>query len=235
MGLAEAGADIAIWGTNPTKNEPAAAAWQATGRKVHLERCDVSDEAAVERPSPPRSRRWAGSTACSPTPAPAGSRPGIWELTTEEWRRVMGINLDGAFFTVRAGARHMVERGGGGRHRADARRRPRSTAPRTSRTTRRRKTALLGLTRAMAVGLARHGVRVNAISPGWTDTDLTAAGKPNEKFVHEHHDPHAGAALGRPGRVRRRRRLPGRPVAHVPHRRHARGRRRLHDLLSRSL
>jgi NAD(P)-dependent dehydrogenase (short-subunit alcohol dehydrogenase family) len=45
------------------------------------------------------------------------------------------------------------------------------------------KTALLGLTRAMAVGLARHGVRVNAISPGWTDTDLTAAGKLNDKFV----------------------------------------------------
>jgi NAD(P)-dependent dehydrogenase (short-subunit alcohol dehydrogenase family) len=45
------------------------------------------------------------------------------------------------------------------------------------------KTALLGLTRAMAVGLARHKIRVNAISPGWTETDLTAAGMQNEKFM----------------------------------------------------
>jgi NAD(P)-dependent dehydrogenase (short-subunit alcohol dehydrogenase family) len=45
------------------------------------------------------------------------------------------------------------------------------------------KTALLGLMRALAVGLARHGVRVNALSPGWTVTDLTAAGLKNEKFV----------------------------------------------------
>ncbi len=45
------------------------------------------------------------------------------------------------------------------------------------------KTALLGLTRSLAVSLARYGVRVNAISPGWTDTDLLASGKENEKFV----------------------------------------------------
>jgi NAD(P)-dependent dehydrogenase (short-subunit alcohol dehydrogenase family) len=45
------------------------------------------------------------------------------------------------------------------------------------------KTALLGLTRAMAVGLARHKVRVNALLPGWTDTDLVAPGKANQKFV----------------------------------------------------
>jgi NAD(P)-dependent dehydrogenase (short-subunit alcohol dehydrogenase family) len=35
-------------------------------------------------------------------------------LETAEWQRVMRINLDGAFFTLRAAARHMVGRGGGG-------------------------------------------------------------------------------------------------------------------------
>ena len=35
-------------------------------------------------------------------------------MSTEEWRRVMSVNLDGAFFTLRAAARHMTERGDGG-------------------------------------------------------------------------------------------------------------------------
>ena len=45
------------------------------------------------------------------------------------------------------------------------------------------KTALLGLGRSLAVGLARHGIRVNTVSPGWTDTDLLAEGKAHGRFV----------------------------------------------------
>ena len=36
------------------------------------------------------------------------------DMTLDEWRRVMAINLDGAFLTLRAVARHLVERGEGG-------------------------------------------------------------------------------------------------------------------------
>jgi len=46
------------------------------------------------------------------------------------------------------------------------------------------KTALLGMIRAMAVGLARYGIRCNSVLPGWTDTDLTAGGKANPKFLN---------------------------------------------------
>ena len=58
-GLAECGAAVAIWGTNPKKNQAAEEVLRATGRKVHVERCDVSDEDAVER-----------SFAATKTPAP---------------------------------------------------------------------------------------------------------------------------------------------------------------------
>ena len=231
MGLAEAGADIAIWGNNPTKNEAAVARLEATGRKVHLERCDVSDEAAVEAAFAATLAAMGRVDSVFANAGTSGFTPGIWELPTEEWRRVMGVNLDGAFFTVRAGARHMVERGERGRHRddrvdVDDPRRPEPAALR-----RVSKTALLGLTRAMAVGLARHGVRVNAISPGWTDTDLTAAGKTNEKFVHNTTTRTPVRRWADPDEFGARGRVPGRPVAHVPHGRHARGRRGLHDLL----
>ncbi len=39
---------------------------------------------------------------------------GFVDMTTAEWRRVLEVNLDGAFFTLRAAARHMVSRPGGG-------------------------------------------------------------------------------------------------------------------------
>ena len=46
----------------------------------------------------------------------------------------------------------------------------------------RRQCQLLGLMRSLAVGYARHGVRVNAILPGWTKTDMTARNHESEKF-----------------------------------------------------
>ena len=182
LGLARAGADVAIWGTNPTKNEVAALRLATTGRRVHAERCDVSDEDAVERSFAATVAALGRVDSVFVNAGTSGSVPAIWELTTAEWRRVMGINLDGAFFTARAAARHLVEQGDGGAivfvaststiHGAPMQ--PHYAAS---------KTALLGLTRALAVGLARYGIRVNALSPGWTDTDLLAPGKDNERFV----------------------------------------------------
>jgi NAD(P)-dependent dehydrogenase (short-subunit alcohol dehydrogenase family) len=51
--VAEAGADVAIWGTNAEKNEEARDALAKTGRRVLALQCDVGDEAEVAR-----SRSW---------------------------------------------------------------------------------------------------------------------------------------------------------------------------------
>lgn len=182
-GLARAGADLAIWGTNPTKNAAAVEELTALGASVHAERCDVSDEDAVEAAFAATLEAVGGRIdSVFANAGTSGATPGLWELSTAEWRRVMSVNLDGAFFTLRAASRHMVERGGGGAmvlvaststiHGAPAQ--PHYAAS---------KTALLGLTRSLAVGLARHGVRVNALSPGWTETELTALGMQNERFM----------------------------------------------------
>ena len=105
------GADVAIWGTNEDKNAAAAEQLAATADKVLALRCDVGDQDAGRgghgrRPSP----SWARSTAASPTPASAGG-PQLPAMTADEWRRVLRVNLDGAFFTLQAAVRHMVERG----------------------------------------------------------------------------------------------------------------------------
>jgi NAD(P)-dependent dehydrogenase (short-subunit alcohol dehydrogenase family) len=182
LGLARAGADIAIWGTNPDKNAAAAEELRATGVRVHAERCDVSDEAAVDA-------SFAATVDAlgkvDSTFANAGAShwtPSVVDLSFEDWRHIMAINLDGAFLTMRAAARHMVTRGEGGSIVAVSSTSAIHGAPNQPHYAA-SKTALLGLVRAMAVGMARHRIRVNALLPGWTDTALVAPGKANQKFV----------------------------------------------------
>jgi NAD(P)-dependent dehydrogenase (short-subunit alcohol dehydrogenase family) len=91
--------------------------------------------------------------------------PGVaWELTDEEWRRTLAVNLDGVFFMSRAAVRHMLAAGGGAivnisSHAAWTGFTDVSPAYGAS------KAGVLGLTTAFAAQLAGRGVRVNAIAP----------------------------------------------------------------------
>ena len=68
------------------------------------------------RPSPRRCKVLGRVDGCFANAGVSGrgGATSFAEMTSEEWRRVLEVNLDGAFFTFRAAARHMVERGGGG-------------------------------------------------------------------------------------------------------------------------
>jgi NAD(P)-dependent dehydrogenase (short-subunit alcohol dehydrogenase family) len=182
MGLARAGADVAIWGTNPAKNEQAAAQLAATGVRVHTEVCDVGDEAAQEASFARTVAALGKVDSAFANAGVTGWVPSITDLSLEEWRRVTAVNLDGVFLTVRTAARHMVERGEGGSIVAVSSTSAIHGAPNQPHYGA-AKTALLGLVRASAVGLARHRIRVNALLPGWTETPMTEPGKANERFV----------------------------------------------------
>jgi len=92
----------------------------------------------------------------------------LLEMPLAEWRRVVGVNLDGTFNLVQAVAPHMIARGSGrivtltgiSGEVADASRAHVVTA----------KAGLTGLTKAMARELGPHGITVNAVSPGIVDT-----------------------------------------------------------------
>jgi hypothetical protein len=103
-------------------------------------------------------------------------------MTTAEWRRVMSVNLDGAFFSLRAAARHMIERGGGGSLVSTASLAAVMGAARSEHYSA-TKGALMAMTRSMAVELARHQIRVNTIVPGWIDTPMTEAALHGEAFT----------------------------------------------------
>ena len=93
----------------------------------------------------------------------------------------MAINLDGAFLTLRDCARQMIEQGDGGAMVAISSTSAVHGAPANPHYAT-SKTGLLGLVRSSAVGLARHGIRVNAVLPGWTRTEMAEDGYQNDQF-----------------------------------------------------
>jgi hypothetical protein len=181
--LAEAGADLAIWGTSAAKNAAAKAELEKTGRKVLALACDVSDEAAVTAAFAETVRELGRVDACFANAGVSGrGTRSFLEMTSEEWRRVLKVNLDGAFYTFRAAARHMVERGGGGTLVGTASLAAIEGAPRSEHYAA-TKGGMISMIRALAVEFARHGVRANAILPGWIETDMTANAIANPKFA----------------------------------------------------
>jgi NAD(P)-dependent dehydrogenase (short-subunit alcohol dehydrogenase family) len=181
--LAEAGADVAIWGTNAAKNANAKAELDKTGRKVLALACDVSDEKAVEAAFAETLSRLGRIDGCFANAGVSGrGTASFLQMSSEEWHRVLKVNLDGAFYTFRTAARHMVERGGGGVLVGTASLAAIEGAPRSEHYAA-TKGAMISMIRALAVEFARHGVRANAILPGWIETDMTANAIGNEKFA----------------------------------------------------
>ena len=169
--LARAGAGVCVWGTNEKKNHAATERLGAHGVTVHSLVCDVGDEAAVERAFAETVEVMGRVDACFANAGVAGLAPSFMELTTDEWQRVLRVNLDGAFFTLRAAARHMVERGGGGSMVVTSSLAALEGQPRGQHYAA-AKGALIAMMRALAVELARHDIRANAVLPGWIETPM---------------------------------------------------------------
>ena len=111
--------------------------------------------------------------------------PSFCEMSAETWRKVMSVNLDGAFFTCREACKHMVARAKAGDPGGSivvtaslaaidgaARNEAYAAA----------KGGVITMMKAIAVEHARYGVRANAILPGWIATEMTARNQESEKF-----------------------------------------------------
>jgi NAD(P)-dependent dehydrogenase (short-subunit alcohol dehydrogenase family) len=180
--VAEAGADVAIWGTNPAKNAAAQRELEATGRRLLALDCDVGDEQAVERAFAETVRALGRVDGCFANAGASGrGSRSFLEISAEEWHRVLRVNLHGAFYTLRAAAKHMVERGGEGVLVGTASLAAIEGAARNEHYAA-TKGGIISMIRALAVEFARHRIRANAILPGWIETNMTANAIANEKF-----------------------------------------------------
>jgi len=182
--LCQAGAGVCVWGTSEEKNAAALAALERHGGPARAMRCDVADEAAVERAFADTLAAFGRVDACFANAGVGGRREttSFVTMTTAEWRRVLTVNLDGAFFTLRAAARHMVGRPGGGSLAVTSSLAAVSGQPRGEHYAA-SKGGVISMMKALAVELARHGVRANAIVPGWIDTPMTERTLRWDKFV----------------------------------------------------
>jgi NAD(P)-dependent dehydrogenase (short-subunit alcohol dehydrogenase family) len=181
MACGRAGARIVLWGRNEGKNAEAIEALTAEGIAAHAFVCDVSDEAAVDATFAASIDAAGGRIdAVFANAGRGGTGTRFIDTSLADWRAVMQINLDGVFLTFRAAARHMIEAGGGSLVAISSTSAIHGAAGNEAYGT--SKTALLGLVRALAVGLARHQIRVNALLPGWTLTEMAATGYASDKF-----------------------------------------------------
>jgi NAD(P)-dependent dehydrogenase (short-subunit alcohol dehydrogenase family) len=182
--IAEAGANVAIWGTNATKNKAAQVDLEKTGRRILTLQCDVTDERAVETAFSETLGKLGRVDGCFANAGVAGlgKTASFTQMTADEWSRVLKVNLDGAFYTFRAAARHMVERGDGGVLVGTASLAAIEGAARNEHYAA-TKGGLISMIRALSVEFARYGIRANAVLPGWIETEMTANAIGNEKFA----------------------------------------------------
>jgi NAD(P)-dependent dehydrogenase (short-subunit alcohol dehydrogenase family) len=170
---AERGDSVAVLDQNAETASATAAEALARGAGGALGvRCDVRDESEVERAFAEAAGKFGAPYGIF---ANAGIDAGglIHELPMETWRRVIDTNLSGVFLTCKHGLRHMLA--------AKARGSIVCTSSPTgsvalaagaSGAYSATKGAISSLVRCMAIDYARYGIRVNAVVPGATETQL---------------------------------------------------------------
>jgi NAD(P)-dependent dehydrogenase (short-subunit alcohol dehydrogenase family) len=171
LGLAREGAGLVSADLDPARAEATAAEIRAAGGRAIGRPVDVVQRASVEALLVAALAEF-GRIQILCNNAGVSSGYNFLDLPESEWDRVVGINLKGQFVVGQIVARHMAASGGGSIVNTSS-----QLAEGTASPNRAHYLASKGgsrmLTRAMAVDLAPHNIRVNALAPGVTYTNLT--------------------------------------------------------------
>ncbi|MCW5730192.1 MAG: glucose 1-dehydrogenase [Alphaproteobacteria bacterium] len=181
-GLAEAGATVAILGRNRDKNGAALAMLAALGRQASAHLGDVTSEADLKRViAEIEQRHLRLDIVINNAGINIRKRPEEYALA--EWRQILDTNLTSAFIAAQAAYPAMKRAGGGkiinigsmmsifgasfaGPYAAS-------------------KGGIVQLTRALASAWAADNIQVNAVLPGWIDTELTRRARSDVPGLHE--------------------------------------------------
>jgi NAD(P)-dependent dehydrogenase (short-subunit alcohol dehydrogenase family) len=167
--LAEAGADVALIARNRAKLEAAAQSVQAHGRRAWIVEADVTDADSVKAAAE-RITAEAGKVDVLFNNAGITSPKLLPDLSPEEFRRILDVNVTGAFLCCQAFAPGMVERGFGRIINMGSILSGRGMASRSAYAA--SKAGLANLGAALAFELGPHGVTVNTLGATVMVTDL---------------------------------------------------------------
>ena len=185
-GLAECGASIAIWGRNKEKNEESKNLLSKYSIEVKTYEVDVSQEKEVINNVKSVLNDFGRIDSVIANAGMNVFGGSFEEMDTDAYRKVLSVNLDGVFFTLRETTKHMVERAKDGDIGGSvvgvaslagiegaAKTQPYSAS----------KGGIISMIKGIAVEHARYGIRANTILPGWIATDMTTINQNNQKFT----------------------------------------------------
>jgi len=183
--MAEAGADVVCADIDQATASETAKKVESAGRRALAVRCDVTDEAAVREAFASAHRRFGridilfnNAGIGDPNPSP------LHQFSTEDWLKVIAVDLHGVFFCAREALKIMVEQGNGkiiniasiwGLAGSS------SLFPVPAYNT--AKGAVINLTRELGLEYATSGIQVNALCPGFYYTRLGGGSYDNPDVV----------------------------------------------------
>ncbi|TLS37455.1 SDR family NAD(P)-dependent oxidoreductase [Pseudalkalibacillus caeni] len=182
IGLAEAGADVAILARTEKDLEEVAVHITNAGRKVYKIQADITNKDAVDQAVEQIVTR-AGKIDILINNAGMNIRTPALEVTEEEWQNIVDLNLKSAFFMAQACAKHMKSNNSGkiinissvAGH----------VALKTGVVYGATKAGLIQMTKTLSYEWAKYGININAIGPWYFKTPLTEKLLADEKYLQE--------------------------------------------------
>ncbi len=171
--FAQAGADVAFsFARNQKAAEKVVQEVEKMGRRCLSYQAEMSSRAAIDHMVGDILARWGELDTLV-------NNAGIWtylemgKMDEDIYHETIGVNVDGVFYAINAVVPAMKEHGRGSIVNVTSTAAVRGEALHSHYAA--SKGALHSLTKSLAVELAPYGIRVNAVAPGWTDTDMCTA------------------------------------------------------------
>src|SRR5215210_8146759 len=196
VALAKDGMDVGItWHSDSDGAEATAEEVRAAGQKAYVAQLDTSDLPGCGDVVDDLAEQLGGLDVFVNN-AGTGSKQLLLETSYEDWRKIVAVDLDGAFVCLQRAARRMVEARTGGRLIAVTsvhEHQPRVGSGAYDAA----KHGLGGLMKTFALELGQYGITANCVAPGEISTPMTG-----QEDVDPHTEERPGIPLGRPGDAR---------------------------------